>query len=71
MRVVLLIRQITLFFEEQWWHSGESTHPPQMWPEFNFQTWPHMWVEFVGSFLCSERFTPLLKNLHVIKFELY
>ena len=25
---------------------------------FNFQTWRHMWVEFVGSLLCSERFFP-------------
>jgi len=36
-----------------------------------------MWVEFVGSILCCERlfpwvlqFSPLLKNLHLIKFDL-
>ena len=30
-----------------------------------------MKVEFVGSLLCSERFFPLLQNLHLIKFDLY
>ena len=29
-----------------------------MWPGFDSQTRRHMWVEFVGSLLCSERFSP-------------
>ena len=28
------------------------------WPGFDFQTRRHMWVKFVGSILCSERFFP-------------
>ena len=42
-------------------------------PGFDSQTRRHMWVEFVGSLLCSEsfvprvlRFSPLLKNLTLI-----
>ena len=49
-----------------------------MWPGFDSQTRRHMWVEFVGSILCSERFSPgysgfplSSKNLHLIKFDLY
>ena len=38
------------------WRSGESTYLPPMWPGFDSQTRRHMWVEFVGSLLCSERF---------------
>ena len=40
------------------------------------QIWCHMWVEFVGSLLCSARFSPgtlvstLLKNQHLIWFVL-
>ena len=37
---------------------SESTHLPPMWPGFDSQTWHHMWVEFVGSLLCTERFSP-------------
>ena len=34
-----------------------STHPhPTNVPGFDYQTRRHMWVEFVGSLLCSERF---------------
>ena len=29
-----------------------------MWPGFDSQTRRHMWVEFVGSLLCIERFSP-------------
>ena len=56
-------------FWVQGWRSGESTRLPPMWPRFNFQTRRHMWVEFVGSLLCTEMFSsgtpvsPLLKNL--------
>ena len=41
---------------EQGWSSGESTRLPLMWPGFDSWTQRHMWVEFVGSLLCSERF---------------
>ena len=36
------------------WRSGALTLP--RWP--GSQTRRHMWVEFVGSLLCSERFSP-------------
>ena len=42
----------------QGWRSGESTRLPPMWPGFDSQIWRHMWVEFVGSLLCTERFSP-------------
>ena len=32
--------------------------PPPMWPGFDFSTRCHMWIEFVGSLLCHERFFP-------------
>ena len=41
---------------EQGWRSGESTGLPPMWRGFDSQTRRHMWVEFVGSLLCSARF---------------
>ena len=55
----------------QGWRSGESTRLPPMWPRFDSLTRRHMWVEFVGSLLCTERFSPgtpvspLLKNQHL------
>ena len=51
--------------------SGESTRLPPMWPGFDSQTRRHMWVEFVGSLLCTEGFSPgtlvspLLKKQHL------
>ena len=47
-------------YDERWqgWPSGESTCLPPMWPEFDFHTRCHMWIEFVGSLLCYERFFP-------------
>ena len=42
-------------------HSFFRNYPfllPPMWPGFDSQTWRHMWVEFVGSLLCTERFSP-------------
>ena len=42
----------------QGWRSGESTHLPLMWPGFDSQIRRQMWVEFVGSLLCTERFSP-------------
>ena len=47
-----------LFLLWQGWPSGESTCLPPMWPGFDFRTRRHMWVEFVGSLLCYERFSP-------------
>ena len=41
---------------EQGWRSGESARPPPMCPGFDSRTRHHMWAEFVGSLLCSERF---------------
>ena len=29
-----------------------------MWPRIDSRILRHMWVEFVGSLLCSERFSP-------------
>ena len=50
----------TVLREEWWqgWPSGESTCLPPMWPGFDFRTRRHMWVEFVCSLLCYERFSP-------------
>ena len=55
----------------QGWPSGESTCLPPMWPRFDFCTRHHVWVEFVGSLLCYERFSPLTKNQHLIWFDLW
>ena len=46
------------FVGVQGWRSGESTRLPPMWPGFDSQIRRQMWVEFVGSLLCTERFTP-------------
>ena len=52
----------------QGWRGGESTRLPPMWPGFDSQIRRQMWVEFVGSLLWTERFSPgtpvspLLKN---------
>lgn len=40
---------------QQGWHSGESTGLPPMWPRFASLT-HHVWVEYVGSLFCPERF---------------
>ena len=42
--------------EEQGWRSGESACLPPMCLGFDSRTRHHMWAEFVGSLLCSERF---------------
>ena len=39
---------------EQGWPSDESTCLPPRWPGFDFRTR----IEFVGSLLCRERFSP-------------
>ena len=41
---------------EQGWCSGESARLPPMWPGFDSRPRRHMWDEFVGSLLWSERF---------------
>ena len=48
------------FFVLGWqgWPSVESTCLPPMWPGFDFRTHCHKWIEFVGSQLCYERFSP-------------
>ena len=38
--------------------SSESTRLPPAWPGFDSLIRRHMWVEFVGSLLCTERFSP-------------
>ena len=43
-------------YGEQGWCSGESARLPPMCPGFDSRTRRHMWAEFVGSLLCSERF---------------
>ena len=42
----------------QGWPSGESTGLSTIWPGFDFRTRCHMWIEFVGSLRCYERFSP-------------
>ena len=44
------------FAGEQEWRNGESTRLPPMWRGFDSQTRRQMWVEFVGSLVCCERF---------------
>ena len=65
---------ITLCWKQSWC-SGERTRLPPMWPAFDFLTRRPMWVEFVGSLLCSESFFPevlrffsVIKNQHLICF---
>ena len=59
---------LSLGYGVQGWRSGESTRLPPMWPGFDSQIRRQMSIEFVGSLLCTERFSPgtpvspLLKN---------
>ena len=53
-----LIPNFVLLAMWQGWPSGESTRLPPIWSGFNFRTGRHMWVEFVGSLLCPDRFFP-------------
>ena len=43
---------------EQGWRSGKSARLPPMCPGFDSRTRRHMWIEFVGSLLCCEKFVP-------------
>ena len=47
---------IILIIGEQGWRCRESAQLSPMCPGFDSRTLRHMWVEFVGSLLCSERF---------------
>ena len=40
------------------WRSGQGTRFPSIWLGFDFLTRRRMWIESVGSLLCSERFFP-------------
>ena len=50
--------------------SCESTRLPPTWPGFNLQTWRHTWVEFVGSLLCFERFSPGTPVFPSLRFDI-
>ena len=52
----------------QGWRSGERmrTRLPPVWPGFDSQTRRHMWVEFVGSLLCTEWFSPQKPTFHLV-----
>ena len=53
---VLILGGSTITSGEQGWCSGESARLPPMCPGLDSRTRRHMWAEFVGSLLCSERF---------------
>ena len=69
--LLLLGKKVLNNFGVQGWRSGDSTRLPPMWPGFDSQTRRNMWVEFVGSLLCNENFSPgtpvspHLKNQHL------
>ena len=48
--------KVLIWLGEPGWRSGENARLPPMCPGFESRTWRHMWAEFVGSLLCSERF---------------
>ena len=50
----LLYRVFCHFLKENY---GESARLPPMCPGLDSRARRHMWVEFVGSVLCSERFS--------------
>ena len=55
-----------LVSREQGQRSGECTRLPPMCPGFDSRTRCHMWIEFVGSLLCSERFFPGFSGFHLL-----
>ena len=75
-RIIVMIIMITRAGMTQGWRSGERILLPPLWLGSDYQTWRHMWVEFVGSLLCFERVFsgyssfPLLKNQPTILYEL-
>ena len=42
----------------QRWRISESTSLSPLWSRFDSQIRRHMWVKFVGSLLCTMRFSP-------------
>ena len=52
----LLSRCDRICVGEQGWRSGDRARLPPKCPGFDSRTRRHMWTEFVGSLLCSERF---------------
>ena len=53
---------------KQWWHSGESTCLPPIWPKFKSPHQRHMRLEFVtSSLLCSKRFFSLYSGFPLLK----
>ena len=40
-----------IFWKEQGWSSGESTHLPPMWPQFKYWCQCHTWLDFVAGSL--------------------
>ena len=54
----LSLDSLVCYLSWQGWLSGESTCLPPIWPGLDFRTRCHMWIEFVGSLLCHERFSP-------------
>ena len=57
----------------QGWRSGANIRLSPMWYEFDSQIRRQMWVEFVDSLLCTERFslgTPVSPLLNHQKFDL-
>jgi len=66
-----VIIMIMTFQGVQGSRSNESTRLALMWPAFDSQIRRQMWVEFVGSLLCTERFSsgtpvsPLVKNQNI------
>ena len=66
--MTVLVFQKVYFLSSNWvqgWRSGEGTRLPPMWPRFDSQTRRHMWVEFVGSLLCTKRFSCYLVNFNL------
>ena len=69
-RTFMAVKQFT--YGEQGWRSGESTRFPQMSPRFNSHTWHSLLVLYSAprGFSPVLRFSPLLKNQHLIWFDL-
>ena len=67
------LMHVKIAIREQCWRSGESTGLPPIWPGFDYRIERHMWVTFVGSLLCSERFlsgTPAFPSHQKATFDL-
>ena len=58
MNLSAIVGNLSTIVGVQRWRSGESTRLPPMWPGFDSQIRRQVWAEFVGSPLCTERFSP-------------